>query len=226
MHTIGLVGGMSWHSSALYYRRLNALAERRWGPGVTPRSVLVTLPFADLQEAGGRGNWDLVTDQIVSAARDCVASGADLILLTAFTAHVAAPAVAAAISVPLLHAGDALAAAVPHGPVGLLGTAATLEADHVRERLLARGHVVLTPGAVFRTALDQAIQRDLAQGRITPGAQAALAAAAADLVSQGAASLALACTELPLLALDQLPLPAIDGVEAHVAAALNALETA
>jgi len=224
MRTLGLVGGMSWHSSALYYRRLNTLAEDRWGPGMTPRSILVTLPFAPLQAAGSRGEWDRVTDQIIRAARDCVAGGAGLVLLTAFTAHIAAPAVAAAIQVPLLHAGDALATAVPQGPVGLLGTAATLEGGHVRDRLLARGHRVLIPGAVTRTALDRAIQRDLAQGRVTPGAQAALAAAAADLAAQGAASLALACTELPLLVLDQLPLPVIDGVKAHVTAVLNDLE--
>jgi len=226
MRRIGLVGGMSWHSSTLYYRRLNTLAEQRWGAGVTPRSVLVTLPFAQLQEWGRNGEWERVTDSIVGAARDCVAAGAGIVLLTAFTAHVAAPAVAEAIDVPLLHAGDALAAAVPGGPVGLLGTAAMLEAGHVSDRLTASGHGVLIPGAGARAALDDAIQHDLAQGRITDAAQAALDVAAADLTAQGAGCLALACTELPLLAPSRLPLPVIDGVDAHVLAALDCLESA
>lgn len=212
---------MSWHSSALYYQRLNTAAERRWGPGRTPESVLVTLPFTELQASGLRGDWDAVTRRIVGAARCCAAAGAALVLLTAFTGHVAADAVARTLDVPLLHAGDALALATGESPVGLLGTAATLSAGLIEARLADRGISVLQPDAETGAALDKAIHGDLAAGRTTPAAQSALEKAAVALADRGARSLALACTELPLLSTASLPLPVVDGVDAHVAAALD-----
>ncbi|MEM9011084.1 MAG: amino acid racemase [Pseudomonadota bacterium] len=226
MPILGLVGGMSWHSSALYYRRLNEAAERRWGTGRTAESVLVTLPFADLQAAGQRGDWPAVTARIVDAARATAAAGAAAVLLTAFTGHIAAAAVEEALDIPLLHAGDALAAATKAGPVGLLGTAATLSAGLIEARLAAHGITVLQPDGANAAALDAAIQGDLAAGRVTPAAEAALAAAASALAARGARCLALACTELPLLSTAALPLPVIDGIDAHVSAALDWLETA
>lgn len=221
---LGLVGGMSWHSSALYYHRLNAAAEGRWGTGQTPESVFVTIPFAPLQEAGRRGDWDAVTARIVAAAEACVRAGAAAVLLTAFTAHVAAAAVESAIDVPLLHAGDALASHAGKSPVGLLGTAATLSSGVIAERMKARGIAVHLPNETDAAALDRAIQTDLVAGKPTPAAQATLDAAAQSLAEMGAQTLALACTELPLLETRHLSLPVVDGVDAHVAAALDFVE--
>jgi len=225
---IGLVGGMSWHSSALYYARLNAAAEARFGPHANLESVLVTVRFRDLLDRAGRGDWAAVEAAIVGAARHAERAGAEAILLTAFTAHFAAGAVAAAIDGPLLHAGDALAVECRSRGVrrvGLLGTAATLEAGVIAARLAANGIEALLPAAETAAAIDRVIREELTLGHASDAAGAALDRAVAALAGQGAEAVALACTELPLLLPRPSPLPLIDGVDAHVALALDACTT-
>lgn len=225
MAILGLVGGMSWHSSALYYRRFNAACEHRFGYGATIESVLFTLSFASLTEAAERGDWAGINAMIVDAAMRCERAGADAVMLTAFTGHVAAQAVGKALSVPLLHAGDALAQKAQDGGhcrVGLLGTKAMLEAGIIEKRLAAAGLGAIKPDTERLAALDDAIMNDLTRGNLSSAANRALDDAIAETARGGATAALLACTELPLL-LDGRPreLPVIDGVEAHVASFLD-----
>lgn len=221
---IGLVGGMSWHSSALYYARLNRAAEARFGPHANVESVLVTLRFSDLLAAADRGDWEAVSQIVVAAAARAERAGAGLVLLTAFTAHFAADDAQAALGVPLLHAGDALAAACRrdgHARVGLLGTAATLGAGEIARRLEAGGVEVVLPGEKETSALDRVIRTDLTRGEVSAEAGEAFDRAVAALEQEGAEAVALACTELPLLLPREASLPMIDGVDAHVRSALD-----
>jgi aspartate racemase len=220
--TVGIVGGMSWHATALYYRRLNAASEARWGQGRTVPSVVVTVRFADLLATADRDDWTAVADAIADASHACVAGGADVVPPAAFTVHLADRAVARA-GIPLLHTGDALAArASADGVVrvGLIGTRPMLRGGRIADRLEARGLVVLRPEAA-QAALDTAVGRDLAAGRPTEAACRALDAAIAEVAELGAEAAVLACTELPLLLPRAAVLPLVDGVDVHVAAALD-----
>ncbi|MEO0382691.1 MAG: amino acid racemase [Pseudomonadota bacterium] len=227
MPVLGLVGGMSWHASALYYRRINKEAERRYGSGATVETVLFTLRFADLLAAGQAGNWDEVNRQIVTAARRCADAGADLVMITAFTGHSAAKALEEQLPLPLVHAGDAFADAVSADQtVGLLGTQFMLDAGVIKARLQERGLRVVQADAPPANRLDDAILGDLTQGNMSPSARGALEDAINDVVDHGADKVLLACTELPLLIANG---PAddllVDGVTAHINAALNRMET-
>ncbi|MEO1224316.1 MAG: amino acid racemase [Pseudomonadota bacterium] len=225
---IGLVGGMSWQSSALYYRRLNELGEDRWEPHRNPTSVLATLCFDDLLAAANDGEWETVDRLIVDAACRLKDAGAALVMLTAFTAHRAADAVTQATGLPLVHAGDALANKLAHDQikrVGLLGTAATLNQGLIAERIAALGIAVVEPDPEPAQAVDQLILSELTRGRVTDEGIGTFERAAKNTLAKGADAIALACTELPLLAgHHRLSVPVIDGVDAHVEAALEQAE--
>lgn len=225
---IGLVGGMSWQSSALYYRRLNELGEDRWGPHRNPPSSMATLSFHDLLRAANADDWEAVDRLIVGAACRLRDIGAALIMLTAFTGHRAAEAVVEATGLPLVHAGDALAKKLAQDQirqVGLLGTATMLEQGLIAERIAASGITVIEPDPGFAQAVDDLILSDLTVGRVTDAGVSTFEQAANNTIAKGADAIALACTELPLLASrHRLSVPVIDGVDAHVEAALGQSE--
>lgn len=225
---VGLVGGMSWHSSALYYERLNAGSEARFGVHANVESVLVTVRFRDLLDHADRDDWNAVAAAIAEAAQRAERAGAGLVLLTAFTAHFAAEAVAAGLGVPLLHAGDALAAEARRrgfARIGLIGTAATLRSGAIAGCLAASGIEAVSPDDAVAGELDRVIREDLTVGAVSERAGLAFDRAVADVAGRGAEAVALACTELPLLLPRPSILPLIDGVDAHVALALDACLT-
>lgn len=215
---------MSWHATALYYRHLNELSEARHGPRGNAESVLVTLSFAPLFEAVVAGDEAAAIRRIADVARQVEAGGAGCVLLTAFTAHFAAEAVSQTVSIPLLHAGDALAAesrARGYGRVGLLGTGFTLRAGHVAARVEDAGVEVVLPPDDLAEEIDTIILGELTEGIVSESAGEALDRAVASLAERGADAVALACTELPLLSPRPTPVPLIDGVKAHVLYALD-----
>lgn len=227
MKSVGLIGGMSWHASAYYYRLLNEHAEERNGSQHNAASLMETLSFAPLLDAVVRGDERFVTERIVEAACRVQDAGAGCILITAFTAHFAAVAVQEAISIPLIHAGDALAAdCVRNGyhSIGLLGTRFTLNAGHIAARIEEAGVDVKLPKPEPAAQVDQMIQRELTAGVLTAREGKVLEDAIQMLADDGADAVALACTELPLLLPRQATVPLIDGVETHVLHALDALD--
>ncbi|AFK56263.1 aspartate racemase (plasmid) [Tistrella mobilis KA081020-065] len=223
---IGLIGGTGWPSTALYYERLNRLAE----PGTVP-VLIASLSFAPVLADAERGRFDLVTAAFVAAGQGLAAAGAGVIGLCAATAHLAFDAVAAAVPVPCLHIAEPFrhpAGLLPNGllskgaAVGVLGTAQTLEAGVFTGPLAAAGHRVVTPGAGLAAGLDRAIKTGISSGRPTPADIAAVQAALDDLVAGGADAVVLGCTELPLIR-DRLrpAVPLIDAVAAHCQALLS-----
>lgn len=219
---------MSWHSTAQYYRLLNTLSEARYGRQMNAESVVVSLRFAPLVRWMQDGETDRVADHIAKAARKAEMAGADCVLLTAFTARFALSAVRASVSIPVVDAYDALEAAcrqIGATHVGLLGTRHTLGAPDLTDRLRDAGIAAVLPAPPLASEIDVVIGEDLTEGNLSPRSRRALDAAAKDLAGRGADTVALVCTELPLLLPVESPLPVIDGVKAHVEHALNSLET-
>jgi aspartate racemase len=226
MKLIGIVGGLSWEATALYYLLLNEAAARALGPHHNARSIIVSVDFAEALALANQGDWDGLATQLTEAARQACAAGAAMVLLGANTAHIVAEQVAAAIDVPLLHIADvAGAAAQDHGfrHVGLIGTRFTLEspiyADRLRERF---GLTVSTPDLAARDELQRIIIDELTVGRIEPRSRRSSLAIIEQLRERGAEAIVVACTELPLLLRpDDSPLPLLDTTMLHAEAALR-----
>ena len=148
MLTIGLIGGMSWHSSAEYYRLANELVNERLGGVHSAQCLLYSVDFAAIEDLQRQARWSDAGDILASAAKGLEAAGADLLLICANTMHKVIDQVSAAVSVPILHVADVVAEAVRAAgleTVGLLGTAYTMEQAFYRDRLASHGLTVLVP---------------------------------------------------------------------------------
>ncbi|MEV6553111.1 aspartate/glutamate racemase family protein [Streptomyces sp. NPDC051597] len=226
MRTIGLIGGMSWESSAEYYRLLNELVRERLGGLHSARCVLHSVDFAGIEELQRAGEWERAGEVLAAAAKGLEAAGADLVLICTNTMHKVADQVAAAVSVPLLHLGDATARAVRARGVrrvGLLGTAFTMEQDFYRDRLRAHGLDVLTPGAEDRALVHRVIYEELCLGVVREESRDAYRDVIARLVARGAEGVVLGCTEIELLIRQEhSPVPVFPTTRLHAEAAVSA----
>jgi aspartate racemase len=231
MKVIGLIGGMSWESTATYYRLINEAVRGQCGGLHSARCVLYSVDFAEVAELQRQGRWPEATQLLVGAAQSLERAGADLALICTNTMHKLADAVQAGISIPLLHIADATARPIQQAGlrrVGLLGTRFTMEEEFYRDRLADRfGLEVLIPGPADRETVHRIIYEELCLGRIREESKTQLAAVMGRLVNQGAEGIILGCTELGLLvdAADSR-VPLFDTTQAHALAAVAAaLET-
>lgn len=226
MKTIGLIGGMSWESSAEYYRLLNELVRERLGGLHSARCVLYSLDFAEVERLQVAGEWEQAGEVLARAAEGVEAAGADLVLLCTNTMHKVAEQVQAALSVPLLHLADATADAVLRGGVrrvGLLGTAFTMEQDFYRERLASHGLDVLVPDAEGRALVHRVIYEELCLGVVREESRAGYQRVIDDLVREGADGVILGCTEIELLiGQEHSPVPVFPTTRLHAEAAVAA----
>ena len=222
MRTIGLLGGMSWESTALYYRVGNELVRDRLG-GLASASLLVrSLDFRTVRACQVEDRWDDAAALLAAEARALESAGADLVLLCTNYMHKVAPALEAALSVPFLHIADAVAAAAPGPVVGLLGAAGTVREPFYRERLEAQGLTVLVPPDEDVDLVDAAIFDELCRGVLSAGTREHLRAVVDRLVVRGAQAVALSCTELELLlGPDDSPVPLLPSARLHVTAAVD-----
>ncbi|NYD91064.1 aspartate racemase [Sphingomonas melonis] len=226
MRMIGLIGGMSWESSAAYYRLLNEGARARLGPTASARCLLWSFDFAEIEALQHAGDWDGLTARMVDAARRLEAAGAELLLICTNTMHRMAPAVQGAVGVPLVHIADATAERIVAAGlrrVGLLGTAFTMEQDFYKGRLRdAFGLEVIVPEAADRATVHRIIYDELVAGRVEPASRDAYRAVIARLVASGAEAVILGCTEIMLLVgQEDSPVPVFDTTALHAAAALD-----
>ncbi|MFE3936717.1 aspartate/glutamate racemase family protein, partial [Streptomyces goshikiensis] len=226
MKTIGLLGGMSWESTAEYYRLLNELTRERLGGLHSARCVLYSVDFAEIERLQAGGRWSEAGEVLAAAAGSLEAAGADLVLICTNTMHKVADQVQAGISVPLLHLADATADAVKAAGarrVGLLGTAFTMEQDFYRGRLAAAGLDVRVPDAAGRALVHQVIYEELCQGIVREESRAAYRHVIGQLVADGAERIILGCTEIELLvgAADS-PVPVFPTARIHAEAAVEA----
>ena len=223
---IGMLGGMSWESSAQYYRLANELVRERLGGLHSARVLLASVDFADIEQLQADGRWDEAGELLAAAARGLQAGGAELLLICTNTMHKVADQVQAAIGIPLLHLADATAHAIDGaglGTVGLLGTAFTMEQDFYRDRLAGHGLKVLVPPAEDRAEVHRIIYQELCLGVFREESRQIYRDVITRLVDAGAEGIVLGCTEIELLidATDS-PVPVFPTTRLHVEAAVNA----
>ena len=225
MKTIGLIGGMSWESTASYYRLINQAVKVRLGGLHSASLLLHSVDFAGIEQLQRAGDWDAAGAQLAQAARGLQAAGAGALLICANTMHKVAPAIESAVQIPLLHVVDATAAAVRQAGVrrvGLLGTRFTMEQPFYVERLQQHGLDVLLPDADGRATVHRVIYEELCQGVLLADSREAYRRVMAALVAQGAEGIILGCTEIALLVdAGDATVPLFDTTELHARAAVD-----
>jgi aspartate racemase len=226
VRTIGLLGGMSWESTALYYRLLNQQVRDRLGGYSSARCVLLSVDFAPVQALQAAGDWAGAGRLLSADARAVQAAGADFLVLCTNTMHTVADQLVAAIGIPLLHIGDSTAEAVRAAGitrVGLLGTGWTMARPFLRERLEAAGLEVLVPGEPDRDLVHRVIYDELVLGVVREESRQAYREVVDRLVARGARGVILGCTEIELLiGPGDLDVPTFPTTALHVAAAVRA----
>jgi aspartate racemase len=202
VRTIGLLGGMSWESTAIYYRLANEIVRDRLGGLHSARLLLASVDFAEIEELQATGDWDRAGDVLAAEAVRLERGGADFLVLCTNTMHKVVGAVEDAVSIPLLHLGDATAQAVLASGVrvvGLLGTAFTMSQDFYCARLESHGLTVLVPSAEDQQLVHRVIYDELCLGVVREQSRAAYVEVIGRLVAQGAEGVILGCTEIEML---------------------------
>ena len=226
MKTIGLLGGMSWESTAGYYREINQGIKARCGGFHSARIVLYSVDFAPIEAQLRAGDWDAVTRVLADGARRVAAGGADFLLICTNTMHRVAPQLERQLAIPILHIADATAerlVADGIGRVGLLGTRFTMEQEFYRGRLADRhGLEVLVPEAAEREVVHRIIYRELCLGKISADSRRLYLEIIAGLAARGAGAVILGCTEIALLVRQEhTPVPLYDTTAIHARRAVD-----
>jgi aspartate racemase len=226
MKRIGLLGGMSWESSAEYYRLINEATRDRLGRLHSADCLLRSVDFADVEELQRGGHWDQAGERLAAEARTLVAGGAELLVLCTNTMHKVADAITAAIDVPFVHIADTTAHAVrAQGlqAVGLLATAYTMEDDFYVGRLRDQhGLDVLVPDEADRRIVHDVIYDELCVGTIDDNSRDEYRRIMAGLAERGAEGILLGCTEIHLLvAARDAPVPVFDSTRLHAERAVE-----
>ncbi len=225
MQTIGLIGGMSWESSAVYYEGLNKGVQARLGGLHSAKVVMSSVDLAELAALQDKGDWDAIGEILAAAAVGVEKAGADFILLCATTFHMAYDAVAAAVSVPVLHLADVLAEKCRANGitnVAFLGTAFTMENDFFAQRISDHGMDVNLPDPVHIDTVDSIIYDELVFRTVTPGSRRRLLSIVDELWDSGVDGVILGASELSLLVRPQdVEVPVFDVITVHVEAALD-----
>lgn len=225
MKTIGLLGGMSWESTALYYRLINEEVKRRLGGLHSARIAMYSVDFEPIERLQHAGDWAGTAAILAQAAQGIRAAGADFLVICTNTMHKVAPEIEAAAGIPLLHIADATAQVLQEKgirTVGLLGTAFTMEQSFYKGRLSEGcGLEVLVPEPDDRRTVHQVIYRELCAGIIDAGSRSAYVRIIEDLAARGAEAVILGCTEIGLLVRQEdTPIPLFDTTAIHARAAV------
>lgn len=225
MQTIGLIGGMSWESSAVYYRDLNLGVTKRLGGLSSPKLILSTVDFAELTALEDEERWDKIGDLLAEAAVGVERAGADFLVMCTTTFHKVADQIEAEVDIPLLHLADVVAEAVRDAGisrVGLIGTAVAMSESFFTDRMAGHGLEVVVPEARHHEWLNSAIYDELVHGRVVDATKRRVVALVDELWDAGAEGVLLGCTELELLIhASDLELPTFPCTTLHVEAALD-----
>lgn len=225
MKTIGLVGGLTWHSTIDYYRFMNQQVNERMGGDTAAKIIINSVDYGEIKKLTQAGDWKSITAIISGAANKAVTAGAECILLGANTMHHIAEEVAAAIAVPLIHIADATAKAILAkniNTVALLGTKYTMQFDFYKNRLASHGIRTLIPDADGVEVINNSIYEELGKGILLPSTKAKYLTVIDELTQQGAAGVILGCTEIPLLIKQEdSPVPVFDTTLLHATAAVD-----
>lgn len=226
MRTLGVLGGMSWESTASYYRLLNQGVRERMGGLHSAPLLLHSVDFAGIAELQKSGDWQAAGELLAAAARGLQQAGAGAVLLATNTMHKVAPVIEAALDIPLLHIADAVGQALHNAGIrraALLGTRFTMQEDFYRERLSRGfGMQIVLPDRAAMTELDRIIFAELCRGSFTTSSRDFYLQQLEQLRAAGAEAAILGCTEIGLLLQDcAAPLPLFDSTGWHVAMGLE-----
>ncbi|MGI2258674.1 aspartate/glutamate racemase family protein [Shewanella sp. GXUN23E] len=225
MKTIGLLGGMSWESTASYYAMINQGIKQQLGGLHSAKLVLNSVDFAEIEKLQHEGNWACTAKMLTKAAVGVEAAGADFLLICTNTMHKVAPQIELVINIPLLHIADATADKLLGAGidcVGLLGTRFTMEQDFYISRLEAKGIRVLVPDEGGRDVVHRVIYQELCQGLINDSSRQDYLAIMEALAGQGAQGIILGCTEIGLLVKQaDTEIPLFDTTAIHAQAAVQ-----
>jgi len=226
MKTIGLIGGMSWESSAVYYDLINKKVREELGGHHSCDSILLTVDFDEIVKLQHEGNWEKLDQMMAKAAQQLEKAGAELIVLCTNTMHLCTPAIKKAISIPFLHIAEATAMAIEeHGlkKVALLGTKFTMEKefykDYIKENF---GIEVIIPELEERNEVHRIIYNELVHGNIKEESRAIYKDIIQGLEKRGAQGVILGCTEIPLLIQSSdVNIPVLDTTTIHAEKAVE-----
>jgi len=223
---IGMLGGMSWKSSAEYYRLVNEGVRDRLGGLHSAQCLMWSFDFDDIAVLQREDRWNDAADLMVEAAQRLERGGADFLIICTNTMHKAYDRMRAAVDLPLLHIADPTAERIKadgHKRVGLLGTAFTMEQDFYKGRLAdLHGLDVIVPDATDRATVHRVIYEELVQGKVDAASRDAYRAVIGRLVAAGAEAIILGCTEIMLLVgPEDSPVPLYDTTGLHAAAAVE-----
>lgn len=221
---IGMLGGMSWESTAEYYRLINVAVRNRLGGLHSARCVLGSVDFAEIEQMQVQGRWQDAGELLATHAKGLEAAGAGMVVLCTNTMHKVADQIQAAIGIPLVHIADVTAEAVNAAglqTVGLLGTAFTMEQDFLKDRLAQRGLTVVIPPAGDRAEVHRIIYDELCIGVVRPESRQIYRGVIDRLAAAGAEGVILGCTEIELLiTAEDSPIPVFPTTALHVEAAV------
>ena len=226
MKTIGLIGGMSWESSAHYYRIIDERVRTLVGGLHSARVLMLSVDFADIERMQAEARWEEAAAELADAARALERAGADCVVLCTNTMHKVADEIAAAVRIPLLHIADATAAAIDTAGlrrVGLLGTRFTMEEEFYVRRLASRsGAEVIVPGTADRAVVNRIIYEELVLGAVLDESRAEYLRIIAELIAAGAEGIVLGCTEIMMLVGScEVGVPMFDTTTLHANAAVD-----
>ncbi len=225
MKTIGLLGGMSWESTDLYYQHINKMIQTQLGKLHSAKVILVSIDFSEVAALQQLGLWEQAGAYLSEQALKLEQAGADCILLCTNTMHNIADQIEASISIPLIHIVNATAQDILKQhihKVGLLGTAFTMEQDFYKNKLVQQGIDVLIPEKQDRDTVHQIIYEELCVGIIDPTSRQKYIDIVEDLIAAGAQGIVLGCTEICMLIGDvQFSVPLFDTTSIHAKAAVD-----
>lgn len=225
MRKLGLIGGMSWASTALYYEAINKGVSRRLG-GLSSAPLLIeSLDFAPVAELQAQGGWDRLGSMMAQAARRLTGAGAEGLILASNTMHKVYDQVSAEAGVPVIHIGDVTADKLEKDGVkraGLIGTRFTMDEPFYSDRIAARGIVLATPDDATKAEVDRIIYDELTRGEVLRSSQRKLKTCLTNLAQGRNQGVILGCTELVMLVDPSANvLPVYDTTSIHAEAAVE-----
>ncbi len=226
LKTIGLIGGMSWESSMLYYQIINETVKVRKGGHHSAKSLLYSVDFQEIKDLQHQGNWAEATKIMIEAAQKLEAGGADVIVICTNTMHKMASQVMNSVSIPLLHIADPTAEKIVSDKikkVALLGTAFTMEQPFYKDRLTGQfGLEVVVPDEADRAVVHDIIYHELCLGIINEHSKKKYLDIIDSLIRKGAEAVILGCTEITMLiSQEDSTIPVYDTTRLHAEAAVD-----
>ena len=219
MRKIGLIGGMSWESTLLYYELLNKKVKTMLGGLHSANCVIESVDFSEIAELQAMDDWKALDKLMISRARLLENAGAELLMICANTMHLSVPAIEQQTNIPIVHIAEVTAEKIKEAKldqVALLGTKFTMEKDFFKNILIDHGLEVIIPEERDRNSIHDIIYKELVRGEIKSASKKIYLEIIADLKDRGAQGIILGCTEIPLLIAPQdTDLPLFNTTKIH-----------